>query len=281
MIIHNHLPLLHDCLRRWKNLPTEKQFSQEYAEPMSTTTGDFFEGFREVLEDLDWNAYRTEALTLDAIREEKRIRKNLQKVEDLFQFQLEGEVILMGAFTAMDGYARFDRGTHKVFLGVDESHGRGLYLDILMTHELTHVARESRPEVWEGFGLNPKMTQDEFTSSQPVIEHLMGEGFSCAVSEILVPGQAPWEYAYQSEKSLKQVYKNGRSIDQMIRHELKKSNGNYGHLYGVEPLYAHYVWAWQWVKTLLAKYAGGDAKKLVARCSQDFLADALEFRLNG
>src|SRR6201999_3644761 len=115
----------------------------------------------------------------------------------LMGFKLEGEAILMGAFTAMDGYARFDRGTHRVFLGVDESHGRGRYLDVLIAHELTHVGRESRPEVGAGFGLNPRRTQAEVTESQPVVEHLMGEGFSCAVSELVVPGEPAWVYAYQ------------------------------------------------------------------------------------
>lgn len=202
-----------------------------------------------------------------------------RKVEKLFGFELLGDVVLMGAFTAMDGYARFDRGSHTVFLGVDESHGRGQYLDILFTHELTHVARESRPEVWEGFGLNPKMTQEEFTESQPVIEHLMGEGFSCAVSEILVPGQPLWNYAYQSKDSLAQVLEHGPRLDQMIRKELQKADGDYGRLYRIQPVFSHYVWAWQWVKGLIHQFAGGDPKKLVSRCSKDFMDHAMVFRL--
>ena len=287
MKIHNCLPLLVNCLRDWETLPSEKEFVARYSKPLEPFAGDFFEDHYSVLEKLDWQAYRNEALNLSPEREEFRVKKHLRDVETLFGFKLEGEIILCGAFTAMDGYARFDRGTHQVFLGVDESHGRGKYLDVLMTHELTHVARESRSEVWEGFGLNPKMTQDEFTESQPVLEHLMSEGFSCVVSEILVPGQDPWGYAYQDKEKLESILKHGSAVDQAIRKELRDSDGDYGRLYRSgsyqprQPLFAHYVWAWQWVKHLLLDQMDGDPRKLVARCSKEFLEDALQFELKG
>jgi len=279
MKIHNRLPLLIECLRRWESCPTEEQFVVEYATPMQSSAGDFFEDFHGVLTDLDWNAYRRQTLKIDAAQEEARLKSHIKAVEDLFGFLLQGDVNLMGSFGAMDGYARFDRGSHMVFLGVDESFHRDRYIDILTTHELTHVARESRPEVWQGFGLNPRMTQAEFTESQPVIEHLMGEGFSCAVSEILVPHQPAWEYAYQTQKSLAKVLGNGPSLDQTVHFELRHPDGDYGRLYRARPAFAHYVWAWQWTKHVLKKYADGDPRKLVARCSKDFIQDALEFKL--
>ena len=185
----------------------------------------------------------------------------------------------MGAFCSMDGYARFTHGTHRVYLGVDESHLKGKYLDILITHELTHVARESRPEVWLGFGLNPKMSNREFTNSQPVVEHLVGEGFSCAVSEILVPGQPEWDYVYQTKESLATVFKNSISLDRIIHKEIQKKDGDYGRLYGIKPTFSHYVWAMHWVKHLLKKYADENPQKMVAQCSKDFIEDALEFKL--
>ena len=285
MKIHNSLPLLVACLKDWETLPTEKEFVERYAKPMEKYAGDFFEDHYSVLAGLDWKAYRDEAMVINPKHEELRVKKHLSDVEGLFEFKLEGDIILCGAFTAMDGYARFDRGGHQVFLGVDESHGRGKYLDVLITHELTHVARESRPEVWEGFGLNPKMTQDEFTESQPVIEHLMSEGFSCAVSEILVPGQDPWGYAYQDRSKLAFIVKNGFAVDKAIHKELRNPDGDYGHLYRSstytprQPIFAHYVWAWQWVKHILRDQMGGDPKKLVARCSKEFMEDALKFEL--
>jgi hypothetical protein len=291
MNVHNHLPLLLDCLRRWTERPRREQFLAEYFDPISKLVGVIFEDrgrdFYGVLEDLNWKTYRDEALTLDPPAEEARLRAHIASVEALFGFKLEGEAVLFGAFTCMDGYARFDRGSHRVFLGVDESHGRGRYLDVLLTHELTHVARESRPEVWRGWGLDPAMTHDQFTETQPVIEHLVGEGFSCAVSERLVPDEDPWTYAYQTEDGLARILAHGPAYDRAIHAEIRKSNedGDYGRLYnpklyapGMPPL-GHYAWAWQWVKSLLARRAGGDPRKLVAVCSKELIEDALAFRL--
>jgi len=278
MKIHNHLPLLLECLHRWKTCPSEKTFNLEYAEPLSKTTHHFFDDFYEVLIDLNWNDYREHALKIDSIREEEQLKKNISLVESLFGFSLSGEVFLLGTFLYMDGFARFDRGEHRVFLGVDESHHDRNYLDILTTHELTHVARESRPEVWRGFGMEPKMKRSVYLENLPVIEHLLGEGFSCAVSEILIPGQEPWKYVYQTEKSLKNVYSRSLEIDQIIHHEIPKKDGDYGNFYGIQPTFSHYVWAWEWVKQLLKKYEN-KPHQLISISSHEFITDALEFSL--
>ena len=232
-----------------------------------------------MLERLHWDDYRSHAIRIDPNKEEERLKRHQANVESLLGLQLQGDAFLIGSFHGMDGYARFDRGTHKVFLGVDENFHRG-YLDILMAHELTHVARESRPEVWEGFGLNPKMTQDEFRESQPVIEHLMGEGFSCAVSEILVPGEPMWDYVYQTEESLALLHQNRVSLNQTVKRELLRGDdGDYGRYYGIRPRYGHYYWAWQWVKNLIRDEGRGDAKALLTRCSKDFISNALDFNV--
>jgi hypothetical protein len=185
MKVHNSIPLFLECLTRWKTRPTEKQFIEEYAKPLHLTVGEFFDDFYEVLLDLDWNVYRTHALQMNAEFEGTRFHKNLELVENLFGFKLEGEVFLLGTFESMDGFARFEHGRHKVYLGLDESFSNGKYLDVLTTHELTHVARESRPEVWQGFGLDPKMSRADFLEYQPVIEHVFGEW---PISLLLTPG---------------------------------------------------------------------------------------------
>ena len=290
MKIHNFLPLFSECLARWEKRPTLAQFTAAYYEPTSRLLGILFDDdagdFYSCLEDLNWDLYRAETLGLDPFKEEQRALNHLQDIERLFGFQLQGDIVLFSSFSGMDGYARFDRGTHRVFLGVDESHGRGAYLDVLETHELTHVARESRPGVWEGFGLSPKMTHDEFTENQPVIEHLMGEGFSCAISEILVPEQKPWAYAYQTEDSLALVYEHGPAVDREIKAELSLGlDGDYGRLYNSKrygrgmPGFTHYVWAWQWAKAVLKDLADNDPRKLVGQCSKNFLEHAMEFEL--
>ncbi|MCW8140050.1 MAG: hypothetical protein KIT58_14220 [Planctomycetota bacterium] len=288
MQIHNHLPLLLDCLRRWEARPSLAAFEAEYVAPLSRWLSSTFIDSRRLylaLADLNWPAYRAEALALDPAREEARLRRRLADVEALFGAPLGGQALLFGAFTCMDGYARFDRGDHTVFLGVDESHGRGAYLDVLIAHELTHVVRESRPEVWAGWGLSLDMTNHEFTERLPVVEHLVNEGFSCVVSELLVPGEDRWHYAYQSEDDLARIVNHGPAVDAVVHAELRHPDGDYGRLYSPSrygrsmPMFTHYVWAWQWVKRLLRTHAGGDPRRLVARCSKDLVDDALSFRL--
>ncbi len=290
MRIRNHLPILIDCLARWERPPTLADFSERYYTPMATQFEDAFGDARDMhalVNDVDWKRYRAEALKLDPVREEERVRCHLADVERLFGFELQGEIVLFGAFESMDGYARFDRGTHRVFLGVDESHGRGRYMDILEVHELTHVARESRPQPWVGWGLDPKMDHDGFTSHQHAIEHLFGEGFSCAVSGLLVPGEDPWHYAYQeTEADLRKVLEHGAAIDRVIHAALREGpDADWGMFYSPDsykprlPIFCHYVWAWKWANHLIRDLGGGDAARLVDICSKEWLEDALSFQL--
>ncbi|MCO5170280.1 MAG: hypothetical protein M9894_28425 [Planctomycetes bacterium] len=288
MQIHNQLPLLLGCLRRWEARPSLAAFEAEYFAPLARWLAPtFIDGRRLYLAllELNWPAYRAEALALDPTREEARLRRRIADIEALFGVTLGGQALLFGAFTCMDGYARFDRGDHTVYLGVDESHGRGAYLDVLIAHELTHVVREGRPEVWAGWGLSLDMTNAEFTDRLPVVEHLMNEGYSCVVSELVVPGEDPWHYAYQSEDDLARIVEHGPAVDAVVHAELRHPDGDYGRLYAPSrygramPMFTHYVWAWQWVKRLVRTQAGGDPRRLVARCSKDLVEDALSFRL--
>jgi hypothetical protein len=294
MRIHNLLTPFADCMKRWERTPTLGDLEQGYFRHVRPWVEDALfasdaRRFHQAAQNLQWDAYRAECLALDPAREEARVRKHLSDVEALFGITLEGEIILYSSFLMMDGYARFDRGTHRVFLGVDESHGRGRYLDVLETHELTHVARESRRETWEGWGLDPQMTQAQFWDSQPVIEHVFGEGLSCLVSELLVPGEPAWHYAYQTEDSLAQVLLHAPAINRTIHAEIRKphhdsdysdlySSGHYG---APVPTYAQYVWGWQFAKWLLRDRFGGDVRRLLTTCSRDFVDDALRFELQG
>lgn len=299
MKIVNELPKLLECLKTWPTTPTRADYDQMYGKPLEPWLKPMLEDFwarfsggpYETLKALDWAAYRKVAIALDPASEEARLRRQMEGVEKLLGFQLEGEAVLFGSFTMMDGYARFDRGKHRVFLGCDESHHEGKYLDVLYSHELTHVIRESRPAVWEGWGLSPKMTHDEFVENLPVVEHLANEGFSCVVSEILNPGERPWSYAYQTEASLQSILENTKSVDRAIHAELKKSlkDGDYAFLYDVTryqpvvPRFAHYVWAWQWVKSEVRARGNGDmkegARKFVGTCSKEMVESALAFEL--
>lgn len=243
-------------------------------------------GFFEAIRELDWQLFRSETLSMDPEREEARVRRHIQSVEAQTGVELRGEALLFGSFGMMDGYARFDQGSHLVYLGVDESFKHPSYLDVLITHELTHVARETQGSVWAGHGLPLVCSHDQFTENQPVIEHLFGEGFSCTVSEILNPGLSPWLYAYQTEAGWDQIRNSAQAIDKRIREELKLGlEGDYGRLYNTGlysdpvPLYSHYVWAWQWVKSIVARVGRGHPKELVSRCSAEWLPDAMTFSL--
>ncbi len=293
MKVYNFLPQFLEAMKRWPARPSEEEFAR-YLRPMETLirpmVDDFIDrfggGLYQVTEGLNWDSYREDALKLDPVAEEKRARLHLENVEKCLGLTLEGEVVLFGAFTAMDGYARFDHGKHTVFLGVDESHGRGAYLDILISHELTHVAREPLPEIWAGFGLPPDMSHDEFTQKLPVIEHLMGEGFSCVVSELLNPREPIWHYVYQTEDSLAQILAHGPAVDKVVHAELRKGKkGNYNSLYDTSrylphvPRYAHYVWAWLWASHVLKTVAGNNPRTLLHLCSKELMTDALAFKL--
>jgi hypothetical protein len=289
MRIRNFLPTLAEGMERWEKLPSLQDFSRTYFEPMGKAVDAIFESAQEAyatLKQLDFAEYRQSFLKLDPVKEEQRAQGHLEAVEAELGIRLQGEVILFAAFHAMDGYARFDRGSHRVYLGVDESHSQGEYLDILETHELTHVARESRPSVWTGWGLDPKMSHDEFVESQPVIEHLFGEGFSCTVSERLVASRQPWHYVYQSREDLKTIFAHARAVDEAVHRELALGNdGDWGRLYSSEsyrprmPVFTHYVWGWQWTKQLVRDLGGGSAARILNTCSRELFDHAMSFRL--
>ncbi|MBI3542340.1 MAG: hypothetical protein HY075_03585 [Deltaproteobacteria bacterium] len=263
MRVHNYLPDLLDALKRWERKPASCQVA-EYLRPMEQLLA---------------------PLALDPAYEEARLKKSIDAVERCLGITLTGDAVLFGAFTTMDGYARFDHGKHCVYLGVDESHGRGAYLDILVAHELAHVAREPLPEIWAGFGKTPDMSHDEFTENLPVIEHLMGEGFSCVVSELLNPREDACHYVYQTEDGLSRVLEHGPAVDRAIHKILKDPKGRYQSLYNTRlyrpelPLYAHYVWAWLWVTRLLEEKAGGNPRILLNMPSHELVEHALKFKL--
>ena len=293
MKIYNTLQLFVDCLKKWETLPSESELLKNYLEPLENLLAPMLKDFSshgrpsfyETLSSLNWKEYREQTLGLDPSRELKRLKHQMSLVENIFSLTLECEVVLWGAFTLMDGYARFDKGTHRVYLGVDEQFLHPHYLNILMSHELTHVARESRPSVWTGFGLDPEMSHTQFQKSQPVIEHLFSEGFSCVVSEILNPSDQPWNYVYQTKDSLEQVFENGPAVDRVVHHHLKDKSASYRTLYDLSqysrqlPRYSHYAWAWQWVKKVLADFGHGDPKQILTLCSKELMDHAMSFRL--
>lgn len=290
MQVLNLLPTLRSCLERWVVTPTEAQFQDEYLGPHQDVLAPLlydFEGYRgftlySQLADLKWEEYRSKTLKdVHSEAEESGVRHQIKRVEAATGISLGGEVVLFGAFEMMDGYARFHNGQHRVFLGLDEPFISQYAKDILVTHELTHVARESRPEVWGAHGLSHVLDHDHMVEVLPVVEHLFNEGYSCLVSEVLNPDQPAAKYTYQTAASFAIAMQNADSIDAAVRRAL--TGGHYRELYDTEqyavgtPRFAHYIWAWQWVKSLHEK--GLSVQALAREGSQAWVTDALQFSL--
>ncbi len=139
---------------------------------------------------------------------------------------------------------------------------------------------------------NPLASDENLEQNEQSSASLIGQGFTHAtdqhasslVSELLVPEEPKWAYAYQSKDSLQAVLQHGPLIDEAIHHELRNTDGDFGKFYSVGghiPAiqdYAHYVWAWQWVKSLWEEH-DRDARRLVGLCSRGLVEHALRFKL--
>lgn len=294
---HQMLPVFKQRIREWAQPPTKEQFLSQYVAEFGGLLDPLledFSGFRGfefhgALENLDWPRYRAHIEKLDVDHEWQRIIQEQRNIEDLFEMRLQGDCVLFGSFGMMDGYARFHQGRHCVYLGVDESFLEDRYLNILESHELTHVARESQASVWAGFGLSLMMTHDEFVANQPVIEHVFSEGFSCAVSQWLHPEGKEHHYCYQSEDSISSVFEHREVVDSVVHRMIKgglegQKDVHYRKLYNpdlYEPIqasYVHYVWALEWVKQCILDF-GGHPKHLLKRTSHDLFDHAMSYRL--
>lgn len=299
MRIHNELGRFLKCVESWPERPESHLVEEAYGKPLAKLLAPMFEDFsgyrgqtyqisNPIADIENWSEYRNKILTMNVAQVEKRFRLTLQKVEDFFGKELSGDVLLWGSFHSMDGYARFHEGKHFVYLGLDEIFSEPEYaMEVLMAHELTHVVREGTHKVWQEYGLNPLMTHDEFRDSQPTLEHLFGEGFSCAVSKFLNPEAPDHRIVYQSVDSMKTVYKAAQFIDQGIHQTIEDANARYWVLYNSDtypkskeypevPRFSHYAWAWKWIESLCR---AEKPQVLAQQSSAHFRDSALKFSL--
>src|ERR1700677_2792287 len=98
MEVRNALPLLIRCLERWDTPPDAGRFRREFVEPMAEyhpvaighegppSASSFFSDLHETVSELDWDAYRAVALRLDPEAQERRVRRHLAAIEELFGF---------------------------------------------------------------------------------------------------------------------------------------------------------------------------------------------------
>ena len=126
MKIHNFLPEFTDCVKRWKKVPSLKEFLEQYYNHLAPLTDMIFDGpeLYEVLTELNWDRYRSGVLDLNPDKEYQRVLAHLKSVEQLFGQTLHGEIVLFGSFETIDGYARFEKGSHRYF-DDPRTHSRG------------------------------------------------------------------------------------------------------------------------------------------------------------
>lgn len=289
IVIHNFFGLHREFLDKWETLPSKEMFYQEYLYKMRPYIDGLLYDFEDIrgfsLYDqaltLDWNAYRTRVLsTINPEQMQTYMEGVVRDLSKKYAFKGKHDVIMFGAFEMMDGYARYHHGEHSLYLGLDEAFVDTKARDILVTHEFGHLMREPLPAVWKAWGLSHSQDHDEMVKTFPTVEHLYSEGLSCLISEIENPGQHPARYTYQTEDSYDFIRKHSKGISHAI-HAIVL-NGHYRTLYRNEgfpddsPRYAHYVWAWQWLRDLHFK-KGYSIEKLIEMPSTEVAEEATRF----
>jgi hypothetical protein len=146
-----------------------------------------------------------------------RAEATLAAVERKFGRKLEGELVLMAGFGRADGYARFEHGTHCVYIGLDYPEPADHYLDLIIAHELGHVVREGDPRTWAALGLPASMAHETFQESCPFEEHMIGEGLSTALSNAIYPGHERHELLFFTPAQLAWCEAHDEVIGSAIR----------------------------------------------------------------
>lgn len=157
-----------------------------------------------------------------------RAAKTAAEVERFFGRTLDADLVLIAGFGRLDGYARFERGRHTVYIGADYPEDEDHYLDLIIAHEVGHVVREGDPRTWRALGLEIDMTHEEFQERCPFEEHMIGEGLSTALSEAIFPGHAPREYLYFTDEQYAWCAAHEAEIEAGLRAFRGTSEAHYG-----------------------------------------------------
>ncbi len=299
MRIHNLLPAFEDFVRAAESAqdrPAERReaFERCYVEPNRTLLGPLLEDVASWSEPLEKRLGRFDAKaareTLERLARDghpQRAHRTVEAVERFLGAPLEGDLVLFGALGRMDGYARFDRGSHVVYIGLDyPAEGSGgvdaaTYFDILIAHELGHVVREGRPGTWSALGERIDMSHDDFVERVPFDEHMLGEGLSTALSEVLYPGHGSEAYLFFEPAQARWCEAHDAEIAAVAR-RLYGTRQEHWFLYGRDavapgsPERTQYYWGWQVVKRLMR--AGRDLRDLFATPAPEILDLAGERR---
>lgn len=140
---------------------------------------------------------------------------------------LIGQVNFSPSFMTFDGFARYDRAHHTVWIGVDHPDADEKYLMALLAHELSHVFRDHQPEVWrevlEKIGREKleDFTRKDYLESVSAEEHLVSEGLATLFSQLIYPDIDLQTHHFYLPEELNWCFQNSNQIDLAIRDCIK------------------------------------------------------------
>lgn len=181
----------------------------------------------------------------------KKAPQIIKKVEKAFGKALSGELRLSPSLMRFDGYARYDRGHHTVWFGVDHPDADEDYLHVLLAHELSHVYRDHCPGVW-GFLKKPlkQISRQEYLDHMSPQEHLASEGLATLFSQSVYPSVPLHVHHYYFPEEMRWCLENFEKIDKALVNCLK-GDGNVWSFYEEgrvgpqSPSRVQYFWAAQ------------------------------------
>ncbi len=213
---------------------------------------------------LDWQEnIASEMMQETALCYLNGVHELVKKIEEFFGATLLGELILIPSMGELDGFARFDRGSHKVLLGVDFPNASLAYLKALTAHELSHVFRDHSPQVWQFTGRPlTQITRDEYLAATTGREHLISEGLATLTSQAIFPEIALQDHHYYEPEEMKWCLDHYSKIDQALTNCLSSLEPDPWKFYSPglimkgSPSRTHYYWAAQKIHTWI-KYTPG------------------------
>lgn len=206
----------------------------------------------------------------------------LRKIEAAFGGdELPGLLIYAPSYGEFDGFARYDRGGHAVLLGIDFPDADFDYLRALTAHELSHVHRDHRPDVWRHIGKPlSEVSRSEYLEAGSAQEHLVSEGLATLFSQALYPEIPPSVHHYYDAAEWQWCEEHGEDIHRSLLKSLQ-GDGDVWSYYSPSrvapgsPSRTQYYWA---AKILSMRLEGLDAPRKLERLVELHAPAATDFR---
>lgn len=192
-----------------------------------------------------------------------KIKAYVKKIEDIFKMELPGELRLSPSLMQFDGFARYDRGEHTVWFGIDHPDADEPYLEALLAHELSHVYRDHQPEVWKKLAKPLReVSRKEYLEAMTPQEHLVSEGLATLFSQVVFPQTPLHVHHFYFEHEMRWCLENRDKIHSKIVECLKGDKEVWkfyeeGVVENQSPSRIHYFWAAQQIRSWLLQ----DGKK--------------------